>query len=42
LILEIQEGVELHTCLGSQLRHSIFSIHLVTLLGHFELIRHVV
>ena len=42
LSLEELESVELHGCLTGLLRHSILPVHLITLLGQFELIGHII
>ena len=40
--LEVQVGVELDGRLTRELSHPVFAVHLVTLLGHLELVSHVV
>ena len=40
--LEVEIGIELYRGLTGQLSHSVFPIHLVTLLRHLELIRHII
>jgi hypothetical protein len=41
-VFKVKVGVELDTCLGRQLGHSIFTIHLVTLFCHFVFVHHVI
>jgi len=42
LSLEELEGVELNTCLRCKLSKSVLAVHLVTLLGHLELVCHII
>jgi len=40
--LEVEVSVELDTGLGGQLSHPVLAIHLVALLGHLELVSHII